>query len=150
MKGPPWHSNTLLLCFVGQCIFSTNNPPENLPLSRILSALQSNACTILTLCNPNFNISNLRAWELLRRILEEKPFVQAYLPFDLVNWIIDESRQDTQSIVPSKVDELEKEVHEFRQRLESDNINKQNADSEVWTKGWKKWEGEWIPRPIGV
>ena len=150
MKGRSWHSNTLLPCFLGPCTFSTSNPPEKPLLSGILSALQSNVCTILTLCNPNFNMFNLRAWELLRRILEEKPFVQAQLPFDLVNWIINESRQDTQSKVPSKVDEIEKEVHEFRQRLESDNINKENSESEIWTKGWKKWEGEWIPRPIGV
>ena len=99
---------------------------------------------------PTCNISNLRAWELLRRILEEKPYIQAQLPFDLVNWIIDDSRQDTQSKIPSNVDELEKEVREFSQRLELDNADKGNGESATWTRGWKKWEGEWIPRSIGV
>ena len=76
--------------------------------------------------------------------------MQAHLPFELVTWITDESRQDTQSTVSSKVDEMEREVRGFRQRLESDGVNKQNVESGIWVKGWKKWEGEWIPKPIGA
>jgi hypothetical protein len=76
--------------------------------------------------------------------------VQSQLPFDLVKWISDESRQEIQIRVPSKVDDIEREVHDFRRCLELEDIKTTNNNSEMWIKGWKKWEGEWIPRPIGV
>lgn len=112
--------------------------------------LQSNVLPILIHCNSDSKFSNSRAWDLLRRILDEKPFVQSHLPFDLVNWITDESRQEMSTTVPLKVEEIEKEVHDFRQRFESDDLNKINGDFEMCRIRWKKWEGEWIPRPIGV
>lgn len=94
--------------------------------------------------------SNLSAWDLLRRILDEKRFVQEFLPYDIVHWITDESRQEIPTSVPSKVDDIEKEVTGFRKRLEIDRSEGMIDDDGGWIRGWKKWEGEWIPRPIGV
>jgi hypothetical protein len=29
--------------------------------------------------------------------------------------------------------------------------SEENTNGEVgWSRGWKKWDGEWMPRPIGV
>jgi ribosome-associated translation inhibitor RaiA len=82
-------------------------------------------------------------------MLDEKGFIQAHLPFDLVSWITDESRQDIQTTVSSRVEEIEKEVEKFKQQLH-DELDNNGDDSKTWIRGWKKWEGEWIPRPIGL
>lgn len=82
-------------------------------------------------------------------MLDEKGFVQAHLPFDLVNWITAESRQDIQMTVSPNVEDIEKEVEGFRQQLQ-DELDNTNNDTKAWVRGWKKWEGEWTPRPIGL
>jgi hypothetical protein len=111
---------------------------------------QNNAYIIQIHCISPSYISDSRAWDLLRRILDEKGFVQEHLPYDVVSWITDESRQEISPSVPSKIDEIEQEVNAFRQRMEMDD-SEENTNGEVgWTRGWKKWDGEWIPRPIGV
>jgi hypothetical protein len=111
---------------------------------------QSNASRIHIHCNSSSSFSNLRAWDLLRRVLDEKPYVQSHLPFDIVNWVTDESRREISTTLPSNVDEIELEVQKFRKRLESEDLSKIGGQSDTWTMGWKKWEGEWTPRPIGV
>jgi hypothetical protein len=92
--------------------------------------------------------TNNSAWDLLEHILDEKGFVQAHLPHDIVRWITEESRQEHEISIPAKVDEIEKEVDVFKQRLQTD--GQVNGDSGEWRRGWKQWEGEWVPRPIGV
>jgi hypothetical protein len=112
--------------------------------------LQNSLSLILILCNSWPSISNHRAWKLLERIVEEKPWVQSHIPFSILSFVINASHQDTRTTVPSRVEEIEKEVHDFRQQLELDNRDKENRDIEIWTAEWKKWEGEWDARPIGV
>ena len=103
-----------------------------------------------TLYHPHSAFFDSRAWDLLRRILAEKGFVQEKFPYEIISWITEDSRQEITTSIPSKVEEIENQVVEFRQRLEMDGAE-ENVNGEVgWTKGWKKWEGEWIPRPIGV
>ena len=104
-----------------------------------------------TLCKLSLpTVSNVRAWDLLRRILDEKGFVQAHLPFEIVNWITNESREDTKTAIPNKVDEIEKEVHEFMMQLETGETRKESPASKQQIRGWRMWEGDWTPKPIGV
>jgi|SRR5277367_2011570 hypothetical protein len=93
--------------------------------------------------------SDYRAWDLLRRILDEKGFVQEHLPHEVVSWITEESRQEVSATITSNIDEIEQEVNEFHQRMEHGQTKGSLKGEVEWTKGWKKWEGEWIPRPIG-
>ena len=76
--------------------------------------------------------------------------MQEHLPYDVVHWITDESRQGISTSVPSKIGDIENEVHEFRKQLEKGGAVEKADGDEGWLRGWKKWEGEWIPRPIGV
>ena len=87
---------------------------------------------------------------LLRRLLDEKPYVQSELPYDIVNWITDESRQEANGTVPTTIDEIEEEISKFKLRLQEQEHNQKSAESHVSIRGWKKWEGDWSPRPIGV
>jgi hypothetical protein len=82
-------------------------------------------------------------------MLDEKGLMQAHFPLDLVNWITDESRQDIQTIVSSTAEDIEKEVDGFRQQLQ-DELDNTNDDTKTWIRGWGKWEGEWVPMPIGL
>ena len=76
--------------------------------------------------------------------------MQAHLPFDIVSWITEESRQGARIEVPSNADEIEKEINEFRERLEKNSSTKPSKDCAQWTRGWKKWDGEWPTKPLGA
>jgi len=97
-----------------------------------------------------FSFSNFSAWILLRRILDEKSYLQPELPYDIVNWITNESRQEANGTVPKTIDEIENEIRKFKSRLEEQENNQKSTESRVSIRGWKKWDGDWSPRPIGV
>jgi hypothetical protein len=83
--------------------------------------------------------------------LDEKGYVQAHLPHDVVTWITEDSRQEMKEITTTiKVDEVEKEVEGFKRRLTSDDLPIAEPTATEWHRGWKKWDGEWTPRPIGL
>jgi hypothetical protein len=52
--------------------------------------------------------------------------------------------------VISNIDEIEQEVKGFHKRVEECRAEGSLKGQVEWIKGWKKWEGEWIPRPIGL
>jgi hypothetical protein len=94
--------------------------------------------------------TNSRAWDLLRRILEEKPWIKNHLSFDLVDWVTDGSRQVVRVDRKIDIDMVEKEVLEFKTRMELDD-QEVELEAETWQAlGWTKWKREWTPRPIGV
>jgi len=50
--------------------------------------------------------------------------------------------------MPLSIDEIEDEVGQYKLRFEE--VESRGAkDPEIWIHGWKKWGGEWTPRPIG-
>ena len=109
-------------------------------------------CLILRHClNHISDTANFRAWDLLRRILDDKPWIRNNFSSDIVNWVMDESRQGVSAYSNMEIDEVEKEVLAFKDRMESERGKDVNGEPElVLTSGWRKWKGEWTPRPMGV
>ena len=111
---------------------------------------QNGVYTILIPCTFFSIAVDISAWDLLQRILDEKGYVHAHLPHDIVSWVTDESRQDSKPNAPAKIDEIEKEVNSFKQRLHMES-HVVSGGSGGWKQGWKRWDdGEWVPRPIGL
>jgi hypothetical protein len=88
-----------------------------------------------------------RAWDLLRRIFVEKPEIKGEFRSDIISWVMDDSKTAS-SGATMEIDIVEKEVLEFKNRMEVDGAKAANGDEP--NSGWKKWQGEWTPRPIGV
>jgi late competence protein required for DNA uptake (superfamily II DNA/RNA helicase) len=98
-------------------------------------------------------MANLSAWELLRGILETKPHVRNELPHEIANWIDDESRHGKSDFVqPSNIEQIEAEVEELKRQFLAIEEQKSvvNGDREKWIHGWRIYEGDWTPRPIGI
>jgi hypothetical protein len=80
----------------------------------------------------------------------ERPEIKGEFSSDVVAWVADDSRE-TGSGTAMKIDLVEKEVLEFKNRMELDGEGAVNWEKEPErTSGWRKWQGEWTPRPIGV
>lgn len=92
--------------------------------------------------------SNIRAWDLLKRILNENPKIGSQLPPALVNSITMES-DGTGMIIPSGIEEIEKDMDALRQRLKDNEKEEAREDTEMWIRGWRKCEGTWSNQPIG-
>jgi hypothetical protein len=93
--------------------------------------------------------ANSRAWSLLPHII---PDAQTSLPQEMVSWAMEESaaRDPSEKSIPSDAERLIQEVNEFKMRFEKEVGNSSTRDTQSWTRGWKKWEGEWTPSPIGI
>jgi hypothetical protein len=91
-----------------------------------------------------------RAWDLLRRIFVERPEIRGEFSPDVVNWVTDDSREAARSGATMKIGLVEKEVLEFKNRLEIDSKKGVFGEGPEPTSGWRTWRGEWTPRPIGV
>jgi len=109
-------------------------------------------CLILRHClNHISDTANFRAWDLLRQILDDKPWIRNNFSCDIVSWVTDESRQGIFADSKMEIDEVEKEVLAFKDRMELEEGKDINGEPElVPISGWRKWKGEWTPRPIGV
>ena len=71
------------------------------------------------------------------------------MPDHIVHWIEDESKQENlMRTVPSSIEEMEKEINEFQHQ--GTNTDTPKGDTEMWTNGWKKWEGNWTPQAMGT
>jgi len=68
-----------------------------------------------------------------------------------VSWISDESRQDSpMSRIPANVHQIENEVNLFNERLELETEGYVVNGEKEWIRGWRRWDGEWMSRPVGV
>jgi hypothetical protein len=118
-------------------------------LSLNLSPLLKNAVIILTQCTCLHKWSDFRAWTLLKAILDPAKGLRVSLPAHIVHWIEDESKQENlKRTVPSSIEEMEKEIKKFQHQ--GINIDTPEGDTEMWTNGWKKWEGNWTPQAMGT
>jgi len=101
--------------------------------------------------SPLSDVANFRAWDLLRQILDDKPWIRNNFSFDLVNWVTDESRQRVSADSKMDIEEVEKEVLAFKDRMELEEGKEVNGELDSGpVSGWRRWKGEWTPRPIGV
>ena len=75
--------------------------------------MPNDAFTIQILCTPSPNLSNISAWDLLKRILDENIEVRPKFPHALISSIVtDPTEKDT--TVPSRIEEIEKDMDVFR------------------------------------
>jgi hypothetical protein len=53
-------------------------------------------------------------------------------------------------IIPSRIEEIEKDMNTLRQRLQ-ETVNKDPKEgTEIWIRGWRKCDTTWSTAPIGV
>lgn len=78
----------------------------------------------------------------------DKPWIKSEFSFEVVDWVTDESRQGVNGDGRMDIDLVEKEVLDFKTRLEVG--GDKGVEESIQTSAWRKWEGEWTPRPIGV
>jgi len=115
--------------------------------------LQNYVFIIRIHCYTFKNATNSRAWDLLTQILDEKPYVQSELPYEIANWVTVESRrEEADGTLPSSIDQIEAELEEMKKRFVTATEGKsvESGDTEMWMHGWKRYQGDWIPRPIGI
>jgi len=55
----------------------------------------------------------------------------------------------TGMIIPSGIEEIEKDMDALRQRLQDNEKEEPREDTEIWIRGWRKCEGKGSNQPIG-
>lgn len=102
--------------------------------------------TLYIYCGP---ISNISAWELLKKIFDESAEIRSHFPPTLVNSIMKDS-DEMGAIIPSKIEEIEKDMEALRHRLQETQKKDTNEDTEMWVRGWNKSDSTWTAQPMGV
>lgn len=71
------------------------------------------------------------------------------LPNQVVKWITDETGQEKKKTAPSAIEEIETEIEQLKSHTIVTN-DTSNESSEIWLNGWKKYQGNWTPQPMGT
>jgi hypothetical protein len=82
--------------------------------------------------------------------LVEEPEIKGEFRSDVISWVMGDTMDRENSGTTMEIDIVEKEVLEFKNRMDVDGAKRAANWENGPTPGWRKWQGEWTPRPIGV
>jgi len=75
--------------------------------------------------------------------------VRPKFPHALISSIVtDPTEKDT--TVPSRIEEIEKDMDDLRRRVQDAERKEVSGDTEMWIRGWRKCDSTWTAQPMGV
>jgi hypothetical protein len=94
-------------------------------------------------------LSNISAWDLLKRILDENLQIREKFPHAVINSIITDT-MEISITAPSRIEEIEKDMEDLRRRGQVVERMEDTGNTEMWIRGWRKCGTAWAPQPMGV